>query len=360
MSAVTLHLNDLELHRDLPPMRARTASELGYIRIRRGVYVHEDLIPNTLPRWDRHRLLATARALALSKSLADHNQPVFTLEMGLALHGMGTFMNVPNVSYRRMNTGHRNVPVQTGVIRTRHDTVASVLEHELQSAPPMTDPVTVSGVLTLPPWAAALDCARYLHPLPALVAVSSFLRDATNFSCFDLKRSRSEASHVKARLQQALEHSAHSKFGNKAAQVIQLADPGVANPDEGQLLWTLGALLSGTKLFDDISTQHPVSIGGRQYFIDVALPSIKFAFEADGTGKVTEAAERSAFLQRQQDLQAAGWSVVRISHSQFLRPEEVMRKIQQHLRNRQIFLPTPTVPLWQACPTALFSPAHRF
>ena len=72
----------------------------------------------------------------------------------------------------------------------------------------------------------------------------------------------------------------------------------------------------------------PVRIGGRRYFIDVAFPEGRLAVEVDGRAHHSDARAFQRDRQRQNDLVAAGWTVLRFTWDDLVRrPGEVIDRI---------------------------------
>jgi very-short-patch-repair endonuclease len=58
---------------------------------------------------------------------------------------------------------------------------------------------------------------------------------------------------------------------------------------------------------------HPVRVGGRQYFLDLAFPESRLAIEVDGRAHHSDPRSFRRDRQRQNDLVAAGWTVLRFT-----------------------------------------------
>lgn len=89
------------------------------------------------------------------------------------------------------------------------------------------------------------------------------------------------------------------------ARVLELADPRSGSPMESRIRMTL--------LFAGLPTpvlQHPVTIEGRRYELDLAYPDLKIAIEYDGIEHRTQQrAHRD--LRREADLVRLGWTILR-------------------------------------------------
>jgi len=73
---------------------------------------------------------------------------------------------------------------------------------------------------------------------------------------------------------------------------------------------------------------HPVRIGTRRYFLDVAFAEARLAVEIDGRAHHSSAAAFQNDRRRQNDLVAAGWTVLRFTWGDIVdRPHEVIARI---------------------------------
>lgn len=78
---------------------------------------------------------------------------------------------------------------------------------------------------------------------------------------------------------------------------------------------------------------HPVSIGAARYFIDIAFPGLKLAIEIDGRLHEDDPHIFENDRYRQNDLAAAGWTVLRFTWSMLIHDEEyVICRIRQAMR----------------------------
>jgi very-short-patch-repair endonuclease len=128
--------------------------------------------------------------------------------------------------------------------------------------------------------------------------------------------------------------SAHAALtrcsGNRALGRIlsELAD-GTRSVGERQLVQLLrNAGITGWV------ANHRVSAGGRWYELDVAFPSGRLAIEFDGRAFHSDARAFQRDRRRQNDLIAAGWTVLRFTWADLAeRPEEVIARIEAALRH---------------------------
>lgn len=73
---------------------------------------------------------------------------------------------------------------------------------------------------------------------------------------------------------------------------------------------------------------HPIRVGARQYFIEVAFPRARLAIEIDGRAHHSDGDAFQRDRQRQNDLVAAGWTVLRFTWDDLVnRPDHVIARI---------------------------------
>ena len=336
-----------------------TESELrkdGYIRIRRGIYLPLSCIPAHAPPWKIRQTVTKARALSVSVKRYNTPSPILTSESALVVHGLNTWTNTADVSYRIASNRGPRTPRTLPPLRVGDVEVCAVSERQLLSVAD-TEVLHVSGALTAPLATVALDCARFLHPLPALVAVSSVLARLSEFDRWKPERSRASERAGRESIRAKLAPIAGWRGSRRAALILDAADAGIQTPGEGYLWWLLHCMLP-EKHIRDLVTQYPISLEGRHYFPDAALPAHKIIFEFDGFGKMQET-ERE-FLARQRALAWAGWTPIRVDRGQLARPDALVRHLLRELRGCGITAHHPHGPLWRPLTNDLLAPARRF
>ncbi|GAB79261.1 type IV toxin-antitoxin system AbiEi family antitoxin domain-containing protein [Austwickia chelonae] len=102
-------------------------------------------------------------------------------------------------------------------------------------------------------------------------------------------------------------------------------DPSAESPGESLLRWLLFRLGYRTR------SQVVVHTAGRGYRIDLVIEQTRVAVEFDGMGKYGSAADLRAEKARDEDLQAAGWSVVHLTWPDLSRAEVVDRRVRAAL-----------------------------
>ena len=68
----------------------------------------------------------------------------------------------------------------------------------------------------------------------------------------------------------------------------------------------------------EVVTQFEIVVNGRRYFADIAIPGLMIIFEFDGIGKLGKddaefARAKRDWIQRENDLRSAGWTIYRVS-----------------------------------------------
>lgn len=89
-----------------------------------------------------------------------------------------------------------------------------------------------------------------------------------------------------------------------------------------------------------LAYQHELTIAGRRRRVDFAVPELRIAIEVDGYEHHSRRAVWQDDLQRQNELQAAGWIVLRFSWADVLnRPDRVASVIRRVLGSRSRDIP---------------------
>ncbi|MFT0847841.1 hypothetical protein VR010_08810 [Actinomycetaceae bacterium L2_0104] len=352
-----LHVNDLVTRAQLGRTTEQELRRDGYIRIRRGIYLPRSCVPEDAPRWKIRHTVTKARALSASLKRYGTAPPVLTLESALAVLGMNTWTNTADVSYRiESNRGSRTSRMLPAV-KVDGVAVGAVTERQLLGMAPDEKRLRACGVATASLATIALDCARFLHPLSALVAVSSVLTRLSEFDRWKPERSRALERAGRESIRAKLVPIAGWRGSRRAASVVDAADAGLQTPGEGYLWWLLRCMLP-EKHLRHLVTQYPISLEGQNYFPDAALPEDKVLFEFDGFGKMQET-ER-AFLARQRALTWAGWTPIRVDQGQLARPEFLIRHLLRELRGCGVAAHYPRGPLWKPLTDDLLAPERRF
>lgn len=396
-----LHIHDLVIS-DRHSIVTRASSKKAHlVKIRRGIYLPLDLIPQNAPRWQVRRTVTQARALALSLAKDRDHPPVLTLESALALHGLPTWINSSDIRYRRECSSTGRASQILSPVTIHGVEVCSVNESHIRSARFSNDHDDVNGVLLSPLWEIALDCARYLHPLAAVVGASSALHRLTSFDMHKQTGPRKRETSYKDDMLERICRAPRFRNSVRAKRIIEIADAGMATPGEGCLLWLLhcivkdavtgelsehlgkhgpppttefghnsrrtrfqseatalsGPVSSGNSI--EIFTQYEIIANGNQYFGDLAIPSHRIVIEFDGGEKIQDPSARYAFLKRQRDLMSVGWQVVRIDPTMLNRPRQLIEYLMRQLSALGVPVRYPQGPLWSPIPRELLDYRRR-
>lgn len=106
-------------------------------------------------------------------------------------------------------------------------------------------------------------------------------------------------------------------------------DTGVESGPEARLL----SLLVGAGL-PRPDVQHPVSVNGRSYRIDLAYPKYRLGIEYDGFEVHSGLDAFTSDRRRQNDLVGMGWTIRRYTHSDLRdRPEAIVAEVRRHINS---------------------------
>ena len=338
---------------------AREEQESGLcLHVMRGCYVQvED--PRLLETpWSTWTTVARARLLAVHAS--GSGERVFVGASSLVCHGIALWEANPDVFVwahtRRGSKPLRAVRAAGFLVPavTVHWSIAPPLEEKLQSA---------GGVLAEGASDAAVRMACWSEHLSAFVGVCMVLNRLSSFSLFSQDECRGRAEEIRSEMLARLVQWSQ-QMGNipsrRAHAIIRAADPGCENPAEAALLWVVKSVC-GFK----VVTQHEIIVNGRHYFLDIAIPELMIVFEFDGIGKLGKddaefARAKRDWIQRENDLRSAGWTIYRVSWSDY---EDVVRLrawVAEVLAPYQASIPASAQNLWAPPTVACDGPDRRF
>lgn len=329
------------------------------VRICRGVHLPVDSIPDDAPDWQIRRIVAEARALAITLTLGGDNPPVLTCESALMLYGIDTWWNVPDIIYRRRNHPINRIKLAFPQVTVHGVVVPEARLVELTEPSISTACASVAGVLVEPLGMVAIDCARWLHPLPAVVAVSGILRRMSQFDRRIMEQSRE--AEQKARRSVLERHEMRSgKHGyQRERAVLEAADAGIESPGEGAVLWALHCITHGAGGVD-IVTQQPVRTSDRCFYGDLALPEYRAIVEFDGYSKVSGKGQERAFINRQRQILSAGWKMIRVELSELREVVSFIWRLIGELREAGVPVTAPSGPLWKPLNSEFTGTERRF
>ena len=336
---------------------AREEQELGLcLHVMRGCYVQVD-DPRLLETpWSAWITVARARLLAVHAS--GSGDRVFVGASSLVCHGIALWEANPDV-FVWAHTRRGSKPLRA--VRAAGFLVPAV-SVRWSIAPPLEKKLqSVGGVLAEAASDAAVRMACWSEHLSAFVGVCMVLNRLSSFSIFSQDACRGRAEEVRsemlARLAQWSQQTGNIP-SRRAQVIIRAADPGCENQAEAALLWVLKSVSAF-----EVVTQFEIVINGRRYFADIAIPGLMIIFEFDGIGKLGKddaefARAKREWIQRENDLRSAGWTIYRVSWSDY---EDVVRLrawVAEVLAPYQASIPALAQSLW-APPTAACDGPHR-
>lgn len=347
------------------PLSPRVIAENQLLRLRRGLYVPAGCIPEESSPKVVCRQLTIARALAVDQAMSAPPRPEFTMEAAMVVYGIPVWSMAPDIAHRRRGSESRRPPQRMPSITWRQIAVPGALERQLVSATTHEPPMEMDGLLIAPFAQVAVDCARYLHPMPATVAVSSMLRWLAGFDRTNAPAGRLAEEELRTEMLNLVgELSNHGC--RQADDVICAADAGVENAEQGYLLWILQCMTAPVSTFashgrkrittvagKDLTTQHEINAFGKRYFATFALPSRRVVVELDREKE--EMRSNDDPVQRHRDMTNAGWKVVRVSRSQLRHPELLVMHLLRELQRCGVQAVWPSGRLWRPVPEEILA-----
>ncbi len=176
--------------------------------------------------------------------------------------------------------------------------------------------VTREGIAVASPACTVIDLIRFLRRHEAeQVGRAALQRRVVTLDALHLARARLSRLHGANQLQEVIEALAEGTHAeSEHLFVTRLRDAGITG-------WV---------------ANHPVLIGGRRYFLDVAFERARLAVEIDGRAHHSDSDAFQRDRQRQNDLVAAGWTVLRFTWEDLVdRPDEVIARVLYALDQAQ-------------------------
>ena len=330
----------------------------AFLHVMRGCYVRvEDtrLLDTPWRTW-----ITVARARLLAVHALGSGDRVFVGASSLASRGIPLWEANPDV-YVWARTRRGSKPLRAvraaGILVPGVSvrwSVVSPLDRELQ---------TVGGVLAEGLIDAAVRMACWSEPLSAFVGICMVLNRQSSFDLFSQEECRDRAREIRSemlvRLTEWREHNDNIP-ARRAEALIRAADPGCENPAEAALLWVLKSVSAF-----EVVTQFEIVVNGRRYFADIAIPGLMIIFEFDGIGKLGKneadfARAKRDWIQRENDLRSAGWTIYRVSWRDYEDFNALRVWAIQLLRPHQVAIPEHAEALWALPTEACDGPSRRF
>lgn len=285
------------------------------IRVRKGCYVRVDSADAFSTLWNSWTTVARARILAVCVSA--HREPVLVGISSLVARSIPLWEANPDVVawFGARRPKRKLPPVKTPVATVPAANVCSTTSRPREEEIEVVDGLQCESTVD-----AVVRMACYSEPLSAFVATCMVLCHESGFSKFAQDEARCHAEMVrdrmKVRLVQRRQEISCLPY-KRAELLIDAADPGCENPAEAALLWVLKSVST-----HEVVTQLEIIVNGRRYFADIAIPALMIIFEFDGIGKLGKndaefARAKREWMQRENDLRKAGWTVHRVSWTDY-------------------------------------------
>ena len=210
---------------------------------------------------------------------------------------------------------------------------------------------------------AAVRMACWSESLSAFVGVCMVLNRQSSFDLFSQEECRDRAHGVRSemlvRLTEWRQHNDNIP-ARRAEALIRAADPGCDNPAEAALLWVVKSVCAF-----EVVTQYEIVVNGRRYFADIAIPGLMIIFEFDGIGKLGKndadfAQAKREWIQRENDLRSAGWTIYRVSWPDYEDLVRLRAWVTELLAPYQASIPASAQRLWAVPTQACDGPNRRF
>lgn len=267
---------------------SREWKERGIERVKRGFAVALPEDPECISPWHAQTLVDRARIEAVDAALGSAH--AFAMESVLVLEGLPMWGRNPDV-HLRVPSRYSTTSLPAVRLGPHLISPVSVRQCRAGSPPPVVESPIGIAHDALAHTAVLLAARRPL--LDGFVAVSGILRRLSSFDRFDLPASRAREADARSGLLECLDSLGPLHGRGRAGLVLAHADAGCESVGESAALAVLSTIgLPG------LQTQHEVVVGGRRYFIDLALPEAKIGFEFDGVVKMGKTRRSSAAPRR--------------------------------------------------------------
>ena len=314
----------------------------GQLRLHRGAYVQLPFDLSQAKPWEIWESIALARIIASVQQ--GKTTPLVVGSSSLLLQGVQGWISNPNVElYQPQRRTSQLIPsCRCGTI-----SVPATLRVYRRTPPITSERMQVSGLLTEHPYDALIRCAMHDDVLQAFTLGCSALHKWSGFSIFSQDVCRGRAEVIREKLLSRLEREGGRRGCVRARRILTTIDPGCSNPAEAALTWVVRTLCPY-----EVSTQYELSVGGRRFFADIAIPQVKLIIEFDGIEKLGstqgefDRAKRS-WLQREQALQDQGWRFLRVNWLDFNDWNELRGRIRHAIGVASTPIPASYTLLWE-------------
>lgn len=323
-------------------------AEQELVRVRYGAFVSAASVPVGATKLELGQIMTLARMVSLDLAMHTSPRPEFTMEAALMVQGIEVWSTNPGVVYRRRGSDVRRSSRRLPAMIVRGVLIPEVTERQIVSPAVYEAPCVTGDVLTAPLLQIAVDCARYLHPMPAIVAVSAVLRRLSFFSYHNMEDGRRFENECRAEMLE-IAYKLENRGSRQAQAVIRLADAGVETADEGYLLWVLTCILPGSDRVQfevgdgrlvkaaatpgdgsDLVTRYEMRTSGGWYVAQFVIPSCGVVIEFDGESAGAKRGKDPS--RRHRDMVNTGWKVVCVDRKDLRFPDTLIRHLVSELR----------------------------
>ena len=314
----------------------------GQLRLHRGAYVQLPFDATRAKPCEIWESIALARIIASVQQ--GQAAPLIVGTSALLLHGVRGWTSNPNVE---LFQSQRRTSQLIPSCRCATNSVPAVRRVYRRTPPITSEHTRVSGILTEHPYDALIRCAMHDDALQAFALGCSALHKWSGFSNFSQDACRGRAEVIREKLLSRLEREGGRRGCVRARRILTSIDPGCDNPAEAALTWVVRTLCPY-----EVSTQYELSVGGRRFFADIAIPHCKLIIEFDGIEKLGstqgefDRAKRS-WLQREQALQDQGWRFLRVNWIDFNDWNELRGRISHAIGVASKPIPARFALLWE-------------
>ena len=324
---------------DLRPRLVRTtrSSRRGclpssaYIRLARGYYWLPD---RDAERWQHRHTLSLARAMVaqrtqLAAACLSHASAALVLDIDMFSQEPDVYLAVPSAPRRVHITLPRIWVPDHGIpVSISDDSVGSsscrgiTLWRRHLTTLSSNEVVPVGRVVTTTALRTAYDCAFDEPPHNALAIADSVLR-----RCCRPNRERPElcqaaTARVRQEWAHMLEREPRRRGVAQARAVLGLATPFAESALESAVRWLV--LVLGLPI---PQVQHPIDTPEGCWWVDLCWPGQRLVLEVDGRKKYQGSEDLWKEKRRQDGIETQGWTVLRVSYGDMMRPDRLGAKI---------------------------------
>ena len=308
----------------------------AFLHVMRGCYVRVDdtrLLDTPWRTW-----ITVARARLLAIHALGSGDRVFVGASSLASRGIPLWEANPDV-YVWARTRRGSKPLRA--VRAAGSLVPGVSVRWSVVSPLDRELQTVGGVLAEGLIDAAVRMACWSEPLSAFVGICMVLNRQSSFDLFSQEECRDRAREIRSEM------------------LVRLTEWREHN-DNIPALWVLKSVSAF-----EVVTQFEIIVNGRRYFADIAIPGLMIIFEFDGIGKLGKneadfARAKREWIQRENDLRGAGWTIYRFSWPDYEDLAQLRAWVTELLAPYQASIPASAQRLWAVPTQACDGPNRRF